>query len=101
MQALAIVISVLGSVISGMTLFFLQRYFRRKEVKDNERDRAKVKENILTMKAIHANGKLTEATAIAVRDGHTNGELKDALTLYEGVEQELFNYLLEQNANKK
>ena len=77
MQALAIVISVLGSVVSGMTLFFLQRYFKRKEVKDNERDRLKVKENILTMKAIHANGKLTEATAIAVRDGHTNGELKE------------------------
>lgn len=35
-----------ASVISGMTLFFLQRYFKQKDEKGEEIDKAKAKENI-------------------------------------------------------
>jgi hypothetical protein len=70
-----------------MTLFFLQRFFKKRERKDGERDKVKARENVLTLKSIHANGKLTLATAIAVRDGKTNGELQEALSFYGQTEQ--------------
>jgi hypothetical protein len=91
----------LGSVVSGTALFLLTRYFKKRDERDEKRDKAKAQENVLILKSINAVGKLTVANAIAIRDGKTNGELKDALTLYEQTENELFNYLLEQNASKK
>lgn len=100
MNILSITLSILASVISGMTLFFLQRYFKQKDKKGEEIDKAKAKENILILKSINAVGKLTEANAIALRDGKTNGEMHTALEEYAAVDKELYNYLLEQNAHK-
>jgi Mn2+/Fe2+ NRAMP family transporter len=99
-EILTILISVLGSVISGMTLFFLQKQLKKREEKDEERDKAKARENILILKSINAVGKLTEATAIAVASGKTNGEMHSALEGYGSIEREMYDYLLEQNANK-
>lgn len=95
----AIIISIVGSVISGMALFFLQRFFKKKEEQDKIKEEARRKENILILKSIDANGKLTYANTIAIRDGRTNGELKDALKDYHKIRDELYEYLLEQNSH--
>ena len=95
----ATIISIVCSVISGMTLFFLQRFFKKKEEQDKQKEEARRKENILILKSIDAIGKLTYANAIAIRDGRTNGELKDALKDYHNVRDELYDYLLEQNSH--
>lgn len=100
MQAVTIILSITASVISGMALFFLQRYFKRKEKKEEESERAKARENILILKSLNAVGHLTEATAIALEQGKTNGEMHRALNEYSAVDKELYNYLLEQNAHK-
>jgi Na+-transporting methylmalonyl-CoA/oxaloacetate decarboxylase gamma subunit len=100
MQVLTIVLSILASVISGMALFFMQRFFKRKAKKDEERDEMKRKENVLILKSINAVGKLTYADAIAIRDGKTNGEMREAMESYAEVKDELYEYLLEQNARK-
>jgi len=50
----AIIISVASSIISGMVLFFLQRFFKKKAKKDEERDAMKAKENKLIIKSIDA-----------------------------------------------
>ena len=94
----ATIISIVCSVISGMTLFFLQRFFKKKEEQDKQKEDARRKENVLILKSIDAIGKLTYANAIAIRDGRTNGELKDALKDYHNVRDELYEYLLEQNS---
>lgn len=96
----AIIISVASSIISGMVLFFLQYYFKKKTQKDEERDMAKAKENILIIKSIDAVGKLTYANAIAIRDGKTNGEMHEAMESYNEAKQEMYDYLLEQNSKK-
>ena len=95
----ATIISIVCSVISGMTLFFLQRFFKKKEEQDKQKEEARRKENVLILKSIDAIGKLTYANAIAIRDGRTNGELKDALKDYHNVRDELYDYLLEQNSH--
>jgi len=96
----AIVISILGSIISGMVLFLLQRFLKKNEERENERNKARAKENILILKSIDAIGKLTYADAIAIRDGKTNGEMKEAIEEYVEVKEDMYNYLLEQNAKK-
>lgn len=77
----AIIISVASSIISGMVLFFLQRFFK-------------------ILKSIDAVGKLTYANAIAIRDGKTNGEMHEAMECYSESKQEMYDYLLEQNSKK-
>jgi hypothetical protein len=96
----AIIMSICASIISGMVLFFLQRFFKKKQKVDEERDRAKAKENMLILKSIDAVGKLTYADAVAIRDGKTNGEMKEAMKAYAEVKDELYEYLLEQNSKK-
>lgn len=96
----AIVISILGSIISGMVLFLVQRFLKKNEERENERNKARAKENILILKSIDAIGKLTYADAIAIRDGKTNGEMKEAIEEYVEVKEDMYNYLLEQNAKK-
>ena len=100
MDALAIIFSLVSSIVSGMVLFFLKRYFEKKEKDDEEKAKARAKENILILKSIDAVGKLTYANSIAIRDGKTNGEMKSAISAYSEVTNELYDYLLEQNANK-
>lgn len=95
----ATIISIVCSVISGMTLFFMQLFFKKIEDEDKKKEEARKKENILVLKSIDAIGKLTYANAIAIRDGRTNGELKDALKDYHTVRDELYEYLLEQNSH--
>jgi len=99
-MAVSIIVSVCASVISGAALFFMQRFFKRKEASDKIRDAAKRKENILILKSIDAVGKLTYADAIAIRDGKTNGEMKEAIKAYHETNEELYEFLLEQNARK-
>ncbi|MBD5099829.1 MAG: hypothetical protein HDT29_00775 [Clostridiales bacterium] len=96
----AIIISIASSIVSGMVLFLLQHYFKKKTKKDEERDMAKAKENILIIKSIDAVGKLTYANAIAIRDGKTNGEMHEAMESYNEAKQEMYDYLLEQNSKK-
>ena len=99
-MVVSIIISACASIISGMVLFFLQRYFKKKRKEDEERDKAKARENILILKSINAVGKLTYADAIAIRDGKTNDEMKDAMKTYAEVKEELYEYLLEENSKK-
>ena len=96
----AIIISICASVVSGTALFFLQRYLKQKDKKDDERDKLLARENILILKSIKAIGKLTYANAIAIKGGKQNGEMQDAMETYDEINDELYNYLLEQNAHK-
>ena len=96
----AIIISISASLISGGALFFLQRYFKKKDKLDEERDAVLAEENVLILKSINAVGKLTYANALAIRDGKQNGHMLDALKGYEEVNDELYQYLLERNAHK-
>ena len=99
MQIFTIIMSILGSVVSGTALFLLQRWFDKK-IKEMNKQKVLAKENVLIIKSINAVGKLTEATAIALVDGKLNGEIHSALKEYSTVDKEMYNYLLERNAHK-
>lgn len=89
-----IIISILASIISGMVLFFLQRYFKRKEKQDAAREGREAKKTALMFKSIRALGDLTVANSIALRDGKTNGEMHKALDDYERTDKEVYDFLI-------
>lgn len=94
----AIIVSIASSIVSGMVLFFLQHFFKKRAEREEENDKTKAKENMLILKSIDAVGKLTYANAIAIRDGKTNGEMHEAMECYNQAKQEMYEYLIEQNA---
>ncbi len=99
-MVVSIIISICSSIISGMVLYFLQKYFKKKAQKDEERDAVKARENLLILKSIDAIGKLTYADAIAIRDGKTNGEMHEAMDAYNAVKDDMYEFLVEQNSKK-
>lgn len=96
----AICISIVASIISGMVLFFLQWYFKKKDKRDERREERQSKETALVLKSIKAVGKLTVANTIALRDGKTNGETHSALVDYDEVDRELQDYLIDEAARR-
>ena len=101
MELISIIISIATSIFSGIVLFFIKRYFDNKEKIEIEEEKARQKENVLILKSIDAIGRLTYADSIAIRDGKTNGEMKDAIQSYIAIKSELYDYLIDQNSKRK
>ena len=101
MELISIIISIATSIFSGIVLFFIKRYFDNKEKIEIEKEKARQKENVLILKSIDAMGRLTYADSIAIRDGKTNGEMKDAVQSYIAIKSELYDYLIDQNSKRK
>ncbi len=99
-KMISVVLSAVASVLSGLILYFLQRYFKKKEKIEEEREKQHHKKDALIIKSIEAVGKLTEANSIALRDGKTNGEMHEALNNYKNVEQEMLDFLIEKSIDK-
>ena len=101
MELISIIISIATSIFSGIVLFFIKRCFDNKEKIEIEKEKARQKENVLILKSIDAIGRLTYADSIAIRDGKTNGEMKDAVQSYIAIKSELYDYLIDQNSKRK
>lgn len=93
-EVISTIVTSAATVISGLVLFFLKRFFHRQQEKEELRDRAKSDETALILRSLNALGKLTLANSIALRDGKTNGEMSCALNEYKAVEEELYRYLI-------
>jgi hypothetical protein len=105
------ILSALGvsTVISTIFVTIFQRWLKKKDDRDLERaetmrqaseDRhmTSQKECIIIMKELQAIGHLSEATAVAVRDGKVNGIMTTALEYYTKAKDETNDYLLAVNA---
>lgn len=88
-----VLLTSVASVFSGVVLFLIQRHLKKQRKKEEEREAEKANQMTLIIRTLNSLGKLTVANSIALRDGHTNGELKDALKEYKEVETDLFDYL--------
>lgn len=88
-----VLLTSFASVFSGVVLFLIQSHLKKQRKKEEEREAEKANQMTLIIRTLNSLGKLTVANSIALRDGHTNGELKDALKEYKEVETDLFDYL--------
>ena len=89
----AVLLTSVASVFSGVVLFLIQSHLKKQRKKEEEREAEKANQMTLIIRTLNSLGKLTVANSIALRDGHTNGELKNALREYKEVETDLFDYL--------
>jgi hypothetical protein len=83
-----------------LLLFFLQRFFKNQEKKEQEISKQRQRKNVLMFKSIKAIGDLTVANSVAIRDGKTNGEMHKAMNDYETVNKEIYEFMLD-NTTKK
>ena len=88
-----VLLTSVASVFSGVVLFLIQSHLKKQRKKEEERETEKANQMTLIIRTLNSLGKLTVANSIALRDGHTNGELKEALSEYRDVEKDLFDYL--------
>lgn len=95
---ITLTISTLTTLISSILLCIVQRFLNRQRKREEERELQKSSDNALILRSLNALGKLTVATALALRDGKTNGELSTALNEYEKVETEMYEHLIEHHS---
>ena len=93
-SVISTLLTTAATVISGVLLFIIKRYFGQHRENELRRENAKAKESELILRSLNALGKLTVANTIALRDGKTNGEISTALEEYGKVEKELYSYLV-------
>lgn len=83
---------IVGLIVQGFT----RQMTRRETHRENEREKReqlRVKETKMRTDLLLAIGKLCYATAIAQRDGHTNGEMREGLEAYKEAKQEYFRFV--------
>lgn len=84
------------SAITGLAFWGLERRIEKREKERQEQERAREKQQLLLVKSVRAAIALGEATAIALRDGKTNGETRAALDYAREIKHEQKDFLAEQ-----
>lgn len=72
----------IGGIVSGIVVKAVNRRIDRSDERREALERARIEADILNGEGLCCVGSLAEATAIAFRDGKTNGETKRALEEY-------------------
>lgn len=92
----AVAFMVQAGIISVVLGFFLNRLDR----KTCEREQTRIAESVICMSMLQALGHLSEAIAIAQRDGKTNGEMKTAMEYYCDARDKLNDYIVQKSAER-
>jgi hypothetical protein len=90
---------VLGipSLLASIVIIWMQRVLKRRDTKEQEREKARQKNNVLLIRMVGASIALGEATAHAVQLGHPNGDMESALEYAQQVKHEQKDFLTEQS----
>ncbi len=84
------------SAVTAFCFWLLQRNIRRRDKTLEEKDAAREQNQIFLIKGMGASMALSEAIAMAVRDGKCNGEIDAALKYAQEVKHEQRDFLTEQ-----
>lgn len=84
------------SGITGFCFWLLERKLEKREKERADKEKIREKNEILMVKSIGAAIALGEASAIALKNGHTNGETEAALEYARKVKHEQKDFLMEQ-----
>ena len=91
MEIIVTVILSMG-IPSSLLAIFLSRFEKRMDEKDKAREEC----NVLVIQGVRAAISLGEASAIALRDGKTNGETKEALDFAKESKHNINDFLVKQ-----
>lgn len=95
METLLLAMSI-PSGITGFCFWLLQRKMDKREKAREEKEKVREQQEFLLVKSIGAAIALGEASAIALKNGHTNGETEVALEYARKVKHEQKDFLTRQ-----
>lgn len=81
------------TAFTGFCFWLIERRITKNEDRKREREEARRKNEVLTIKGINASIALGEACALALKNGHTNGETEEALRYAKEVKHEQKDFL--------
>lgn len=89
------ILAIMGvpSAVTGLGIWYLKSIMAKNEAKRKSREEKKEMCEIFIIRGINASIGLGEACAIALRDGKTNGETRDALDRAKKVKHEQNEFL--------
>ena len=90
-----------GSIITSVIICLISIYINRQFNKFDKHTKNQREENMLIIQSLYDIGALAHATGLAVQRGVCNGEMEKALTSYCKTEDDLTNFLIKRNADKR
>ena len=84
------------SAFTVLCFWLLQRQLSRKQDEISQRETARIKNEVILVKSVRAAISLSEATALALKNGTVNGETEKALKYAKMVKAEQKEFLVEQ-----
>ena len=94
------IIPILQTVVIALGIWRIQVVVGRSESKRKSAEECREKYQLLMLRCSGASIGLGKVTAKALRDGHTNGDVKGALEYAEKVEHEQEDFIKEQVTQK-
>lgn len=95
---IAQLVAIMGipSAITGLCFWMIQRRLTKRDEELDRRDAARERNEALLVRSVGAAIALGEATATAMKNGHTNGETEAALEYARKIKHEQKDFLTEQ-----
>lgn len=95
---IAQLVAIMGipSAITGLCFWMIQRRLTKRDEELDRRDAARERNEVLLVRSVGAAITLGEATATAMKNGHTNGETEAALEYARKIKHEQKDFLTEQ-----
>ena len=90
------IIAAIPSFILSVFVFYLQRKQNKKDKEAAHKAEIKKKSELLQLEMVMANNKLSYACAMALKRGHANGEVEEAVEAYEKAKTKYYHFLNEE-----
>lgn len=87
------------SAFTGFCFWLLKRHIDKKEQIREEHEKARKQNELLLVQGVFASIGLGEATALALKNGQTNGETEAALEYARDIKHKQKDFLTEQGIN--
>ena len=101
MEIVTLLITIgLPSTLIAFCFRRIEKKLEKKEKEQEEKEECKQELNVLVVKGLTASMALGEASAIALKNGKTNGETTSALEYSQSVKHEIKDFLFKQGVKE-
>ena len=92
--------AILPSLCVSIVMVVINARQKKREKEIDARAEARKQESLLSLKLTMATAKMSFAVAMAVKRGHPNGEVEEAIADYEAAKKEYIQFINEQAAER-
>lgn len=100
-NVIPLTVTILPSIISGIFLIYVRRYFDRRDKKESSLEEARIRNNELLLRGISASLSLGVETATAIKRSNIascNGEMDDAKKEALSIKKEIETFTTKQSS---